>query len=144
MRDHDDGVRLARVIDGGADLTLADVVERGGSLVENEDGGIFQKHARECNALTLPTGKISAALGQRGLVTLRHLQNLFVDMRLARGFLNLFGTHGAAAVADVFSHGAGEDKRSLADVTDAFADVFARKHADWHAADENFSTTRDE
>src|ERR1700730_14708781 len=125
MGNHDDGVRLTGVIDGRADAALADIIERGCSFIENEDGRIFQKHSGERNALTLAAGKISAAFGQRGLVASWHLQNFFVNVRLTRSFVNLFEVNFAAAITDVLSNRSGKSKRRRTDVADALADIFA-------------------
>jgi hypothetical protein len=125
VRDHDNCVGLARVIDGRANAAFTDVIEGRSSFIENKHRRILQEHSRQCDALTLPAGKIPAPLSQYAVITFRHLENFFVNVRLARCFLDLLEIRRAAAITSVFRDGAGKNKGHLTDVADGFADVFA-------------------
>ena len=53
VRDHQHGAVLHQLVEGALDLALALGVERGGGLVEEEDGGVLEERAGDGEALLL-------------------------------------------------------------------------------------------
>jgi hypothetical protein len=63
VRDHD--ARAAAPAEGTVDLRLGGRVERGGGLVEDEDGRPARERTRDLDALGLAAREVRAALGDR-------------------------------------------------------------------------------
>ncbi len=59
--DEDRGAVIAGQAQGALDASFTDVVERAGSLVENQDGCLLEQDARDGEALTLTPGKVLTA-----------------------------------------------------------------------------------
>ena len=60
--------------EGRLDEALADGVERGGRLVEDEDPRVLEQHARDRHALLLAAGELVAALADDGVVAVGQLR----------------------------------------------------------------------
>ena len=103
-----------RRLNGG----LGHAVERARRLVEHEDRRIFQKHARNGDALLLSAGEHRSALADERIVSLRHFHDLVVDGREHRRACNLLVRCAGAAVADIFAHGVGKEEHVLLDDAD--------------------------
>ncbi len=65
MRDHDDRAGFRQLVDDADDGLLAFGIHVGSCLVEDVDGRVMQKRTGESQALTLPSGKVAALLGNR-------------------------------------------------------------------------------
>ena len=65
MRDQNDGSISTGRLDGLANAAFADRVERGGSLVEDQDRRILQKHPCQSDTLLLAAREVLPALGDR-------------------------------------------------------------------------------
>src|ERR1051325_8219688 len=68
VRDADDGAVVLEVFDGSLHLGLRLRIERGGRLVEREDGRVADERARDGDALALAAGKVHTALADHRLV----------------------------------------------------------------------------
>ena len=62
MGDDDAGAILHQHLQGILNGALGDGIQRRGGLVQNEDGGIFQDHPRNGQALLLAAGELEAAI----------------------------------------------------------------------------------
>lgn len=65
-------------------------VERAGSLIQNQDGGVFQQGAGNGQPLTLPAGQPHAVFANQGVKALRHGFDKFEGVGGAGGFDNGF------------------------------------------------------
>ena len=95
------------------DRGLGHAVERARRLVKHKDRRVFQKHARNGDALLLPAGEHRAALADERIVPVRHFQDLLVDGREDRRLRDLLVRRTGAAVADVLAHGVGKEEHVL-------------------------------
>ena len=59
--------------------------KRAGRLVEEKDGGIFEKGARDSDALALADAEVAAPLTHRALESLRHFHDEIVGLRALGG-----------------------------------------------------------
>src|ERR1041385_8761167 len=79
------------------DRRLGSRIQRGSWFVEQKDRRIFQKCARDSNALPLTYAQVSAPFTDKAAAPLRHLPDKLVGLRPTRGFNNfLFGRTWAA------------------------------------------------
>ena len=109
---------------------LGDAVQRGGGLVENEDGRVFQKDAGDGDALLLSAGEERSALADIGVEAVGHGHGCPRSSSALRGGLLDLGVGGVgAAVADVLADRIGEEKDVLLDDADVL-----RRRARWRDA----------
>ncbi len=72
MGDGDDGLALHQLFERVDDEFFGFAVERGGGLVEQEDGAVADHDAGDADALALAAGEGGAALADEGVVAERH------------------------------------------------------------------------
>jgi len=90
-------------------------VERGGRLVEQQNGGILQHGARDGDALALPAGKLEPGLTDQRVVAFGQRCDELMRGRVAGGLLD-FGIGGAGrAIGDVGADRVVEEKGFLRD-----------------------------
>ena len=73
MRDRDRRASLLEPRESGLDEPLGDGVERRRRLVEDQDPGVLQEHARDGHALLLASRELVAALPHDGLIAVGQL-----------------------------------------------------------------------
>ena len=73
----DDDLRHVRVVpvQGLVELCLGFQIQRAGGIIKDQDLAALQKRAGNGNALALPAGQAHAALGHRGVISRRLLQD---------------------------------------------------------------------
>ena len=97
MRDGDRRAPLLEPRQRRLDEPLADGVERGRGLVEDEDPRVLEEHARDRHALLLAARELVAALPHHGLVPLGQLADPIVDgSRLAAASISSIVASGLA------------------------------------------------
>ena len=111
-------------------------VERGGGLVEDEDGRVLEQGARDGDALPLPAGEPAPPLADHGVVAARQVEDEVVGEGRARRRLDARLVHVVEAVGDVGAHGVVEEHRLLGHEADLLAQARERDLADVHAVDE--------
>ena len=108
------GQPLERLLDGALGLR----VERGRRLVEDEDRRVAQDRPRDRDPLPLAAREAVAALADDGLVAVREAGDQLVDLRRARGLLDLLVGRVGPREAEVVAHARVEEVRLLADDAD--------------------------
>jgi len=121
--DDQDGLAHDELLERVLDELLALRIERGGGLVEDEDGGVAQEGAGEGEPLLLAAGEQGAALADDGLVTLGHGPDEIVGVGVDRGGDHLFARGVRAAEQQVAVDGVVEEHRVLGDDGDVAAQV---------------------
>ena len=91
----------------GQHLMLRFGVERGGGLIEDEDGRVADHRPGDGQALALPRGELAAAFAQFGVEASLHLPDELVGKGDPRSLLDLIPGC-ARRIADVIGHLAGE------------------------------------
>ena len=118
MGDDEGGAPHGESIESPLDLGLGDGVQRGGGLIQNEDGGIFQEDAGDGHPLLLSAGQEGAPLAHIGLEALGHGHDVVINFRLLRGLHDLLLGGVGSAVADILKNGVGEEEHILLDDAD--------------------------
>ena len=77
--DGDRGPACLQPLEGLLDQALADRVEGGRGLVEDQDPGVLQQHPGDGDALLLAAGELVAALADDRVVAVRQLHDPVVD-----------------------------------------------------------------
>ncbi len=93
-------------------------VERGGGLVEDEDGRVAQDRPRDRDPLALAAREAVAALADDRVVTLGKIRDQLVDLRGACGLLDLLVGRVRMGEAEVVANGGVEEVRLLGDDPD--------------------------
>src|ERR1035437_522577 len=88
-------------------------IERGGGFIQDENGGIFQKSARNRQPLALAAGEIGAALAQHRVVALRQSADEFIGFGGACRSFDLGPRCVGAAIGNVLGDRQREQKRLL-------------------------------
>jgi hypothetical protein len=78
VSDHEHGAALAYLLHVVLDDSLALIVERARRFVKDQDARVGDERASNCDALTLTTGQVAAALADERVVALGELQNEFM------------------------------------------------------------------
>ena len=121
VRDGEDGATFHGVFQGRLDGPLGFGVEGGGGFVEDQDGGVPQEGAGDGQSLPLPPGEEGAALGDGGVVALRHGGDEVVGVGGLGGGFDLVAGGFGHAVGDVVGDGVVEEEGVLGDESDALA-----------------------
>ncbi len=95
------------------DGRLAAGVEPGRRLVQQQQRGVAQERAGQCDALALPRGQPGAALAQRRLVAARQPVDELVGVRQRAARHDLVVGRAGPAEPDVLGDGPGEQVRPL-------------------------------
>ena len=106
VRDDDRRAALGEVLERFAHGALGLHVEGRRGLVEHEHGRVAQDRAGDRDPLLLAAGEAEAALADDGLVAVRELDDLVVDLGGAGGFLELFVGGARLGEAQVLAHAA--------------------------------------
>ena len=69
---HQGGAALAQLVQGLLDENFRGVVQSGGCLIQNQNGGIFQKYPGNAQPLLLAAGEPHAPLTDHGVVAMLH------------------------------------------------------------------------
>ena len=123
--------RVERLLHGALGLR----VERRGRLVEHEDRRVAQDRARDRDPLLLAAREAVAALADDGLVALGQRRDQAVDLRGARGLLDLLVGRVGLREAEVLAHGRVEEVRLLRDDADRGGERRERQLAQVDAVD---------
>ena len=83
--DGDGGAAGHELLEGLLDAALGLGVERGGGLVEDEDGRVLEDGAGDADALALAAGELDAPVADIGVVALFLLEDEVVGAGDARG-----------------------------------------------------------
>ena len=118
---HDGGAALAQLVQSLLDQDLGGVVQGRGSLVQNEDGGIFQKHAGDGQSLLLSARQPHATLADDRLIAVLQSHDVVVDVGPLGGLDDLLLGGVQTAVEDVVADGGVEQVNVLLDDTDIAA-----------------------
>src|SRR5208337_2622871 len=124
--DENDRTVVPSGVDRLLDELLADVVQRRGALVEDQDWRVLEKGPGQRDSLPLAAGEILAPLRDAGLVTAGHPHDLVMDAGQLSGPVNLLGSDVGRAVSNIGGDRSREDERILADVADQPPDGLAR------------------
>ena len=103
MGDDEGGAAVHQFFDRFHDRGFGRGIERGGRLVEQQDGRVFQKSARDADALSLADAEMSAAFADRAVVTVRQAANEFIRLRPPRRFADLGVGRFGTAIGDVLA-----------------------------------------
>ena len=109
------GSALGQGIEGPLDLGLRDRVQRGGGLVQDQNGRILQKHTGNGHPLLLSTGQKRAPLAHIRIEALGHCQNILVDLRLFGRLHHFFEGGIGLSVADILKDRVSEQEYILLD-----------------------------
>jgi hypothetical protein len=94
---------------------LAEVVERAGRLVQQQNGRRGDERTRDHDALSLTAGKCRAALGDEGLVAHGHVFDVVVDGSALSGVDDFAERYAIGAERDILANAAGHQERLLQD-----------------------------
>src|SRR5262245_29931024 len=108
VRDDNDSAALHQAFQRLDDELLGFRVERGGRLVENEDGIVPDDGASDADALTLSPGQGIAAFPYHRVVAVRQLDDEFIRVGELRGVHDVVTRGAAAAVGNVVRNRATE------------------------------------
>src|SRR5262245_27762473 len=84
MRDDECGPATAELLEGSLNENFTLDVNGARGLVEDQDAGIAQKRARQCDALPLATGKARPVFADKCVVILRQVHDEIVGESLLR------------------------------------------------------------
>ncbi|CAN4015950.1 pyrroline-5-carboxylate reductase, partial [Dysosmobacter welbionis] len=103
----DDQHRLAgqQAGEGSLHLGLVLHIQAGGGLVQQDDGGVFQKRPGDGDALPLPAGELRPVLPDGGVIALGQAADELPAVGGLRRGPHLFVGGAPLAQADVFHHG---------------------------------------
>ena len=118
MRDDEQRFAARQGRDALLELFLVLRIGERGGLVEDDDGRVFQHHARDGDALLLAAGQALAGLARRGIVALRESGDERITLRGAGRGPSLLVRGGWVAEADVLKQRAAEEKIVLRDEAD--------------------------
>ena len=121
VRDRDRRPPLGEPLERLLHRALGLRVERRGRLVEDEDRRVAQDRPRDRDALLLAAREAVAALADDRVVALGQRGDQLVDLRRARGLLDLLVGRLRAREAEVVAHGRVEEVRLLRDDADRVA-----------------------
>ncbi len=121
--DDEHGALAAQSFERIADGLFTFVVEGAGGFIKNNDGRVFEEHARDAEALLLPTGQLYPALADVGVVTVWQTHDEVVSVGVFGSSDDLLLRGVQLAVADVVGHAAGEE----IDILLHHADVLAQR-----------------
>ena len=128
MRDDDDGAVFLDGVDAVLDLLGGDGIEAGGGLVKEDDGRVFEEHARNGHTLLLTAREIGGVVVE----LFRQFHHLVVEMRLLGGLHHVFMGGVGIAVKDILLYGAVEDVVLLQHEADVLAEVLRVVFAQIH------------
>src|SRR5256714_6366620 len=114
---------------------LALVVQTARRLVEDDDGGVLEKHSGERDTLALTAGKLDAALAHPRLEPLRQPLDELRRVRGPRGREHVLLARVGTRVRDVLTYGAAEQRGLLWHEADRATQVGERQLADVHAVE---------
>ena len=137
MRHDQRRAALAQLVQRLLDEDLGGVVQRAGGLVEYQDRGVFEEHARYGQALLLPAGELHAALADLGVVAVGQRHDVVVDVGAFGRLDHLVVGRVQPAVEDVLLDAAVEQEHVLLHDADAAAQRFERHVVYVRAVDEN-------
>ena len=103
VRDDDGGAARGKALQRALHEALADSVQRAGGLVQQQQAGVLEQRARNCNALLLPAAELHALLAH--LHQIEWVMSLMVHKILpARGDVRRFslGPTFVLTATDVF------------------------------------------
>ena len=135
MRDDEQGLALRQRGDAALDLVLVFGVGEGGGLVEDDDGRVFEHHARDGDALLFAAGQALARFTDRRVIALRQLPDELFTLRGAGGSPDLFIRCLRVAEPDVFQQRAAEQEIVLRHKADVLGKLRERHVLDIDAAD---------
>ena len=104
MGDDDRGATARQALERLLHRFLALVIQSTRCLVQDQDLGILEKHARNGYALLLAARKTAAALAHDCVVALRQRLNEGIDIGAAGGRGNLFCRGARLAIGDVLAN----------------------------------------
>src|SRR5919107_4414333 len=123
MGDHEDGAALHEALHRIHYHRLGLRIDGAGRLVEDEDGGIFQKGASKRDTLPLTTRKAEATFPNTSFVSVGQLDDKLVGICGLRGLDDLLFAGVGTGVGDVLSDAGGEENRLLEDDSELVAQV---------------------
>lgn len=103
--DGEDGATFGERFKGRLYLMLAFRIEGGGGFIKDNDGGIFEKGAGDCDALTLSARETGAAFADKGIVSVIEGFNEFVGVGEAGGLTDGVVVGLRISDADVIGNG---------------------------------------
>src|SRR6266567_832513 len=104
VSDHEYGPALAYLLHVVLDDPLALIIERARGFVEDQDAGVGDESARDCDTLTLTTGQAAAALADDRVVALGELEDELMGPREGRRSDDLLHRDGRIGQRDVVPH----------------------------------------
>ena len=122
--DDQGGAAVHQFLDRFHDGSFGRGVERGSGFVEKQDRRVFQKGARDPDALALADAEMSAAFADLAVVAVGKLADEFVGLRAPGGIADLLLGRVRPAVGNVLADGGGKEKRVLQDDGDLLAQRF--------------------
>lgn len=133
----DDQCRAAsgQTVKGALDAGFRHAVQRGGGLIQYQNGRGLQKHPGDGHPLLLPAGEQRAPLTHIGVEPVGHGADIVVDLRLPRRLLYLGVGGVGAAVANILADGVGKQEHVLLHDADGPAQGALGNGADITAVD---------
>ena len=105
----------SQVVESPLDLSFRHGVQRGGGLIQNQNGRILQEDPGNGHALLLTAGEQGAPLAYIGIKSMGHFQNILIDLRLLGRLDHLLHGGIGLSVADVLKNGIGKQEHILLD-----------------------------
>ena len=139
VRDDEQRLALRQRGDAALELVLIFGIGEGRGLVQNDDGRVFEHHARDGDALLFAAGEALARLARRRVVALRELFDEFLALRGARRGPDLLVRRARIAEADVFKQRTVEEEIILRNKADVFRELRERHILDIHSADRDLA-----
>ena len=126
VSDDDRGAATRQALERLLHRLLALVIQSTGRLIQNKDLGIFEKHARDGDALLLTTRKTAAALAHHGVVALRKRLDKGIDIGTAGRLGDFFCRGARLAIGDVLANRSVEQIDILLHQADGLAQATLR------------------
>src|ERR1700677_4148142 len=139
MGDQERGAPPQEPFEALRDEILALGIERAGWLVQQKDGGIFEKGPGQVDALALSGAQTGSAFPDARFKSLGKFFNKYVGVGGARGRGNFLRRCPRFAISDVLGHGRWEDDRLLQDKSNVGAQFPQFQLARVNSADCNHS-----
>src|SRR5271157_6387326 len=120
-------------------LQFRDVIQVGGGFVQNQDGGVFEEHARDGNALFFTTRQFNAAFPNDRVEFIWKIHDKIIDIRMLGGGDYFFISGTGSPIKNIFLDGAVEHEHVLLHETDTLSQRLEGKIFDIFSVDEYFA-----
>jgi len=119
--DDDGGAVGAEFGERGLNEVLGFHIDSGGGFIEQQDGGVFEEGAGEGEALALAAAQEDAALTDFGVETFGNAADEVFGAGITQGGPEFVIGGTGVAEEEVVTHGSGEEKGFLSDISEGLA-----------------------